>query len=428
MYFPGGNKHGTDFPIFSWGVPWKGLEPIGKLPWGPLSVDHPGVERRQQIEEVARELGFDLFGVAPLRPPKDAERFREWLRSGRNAGLRYLEADAERILNPASLVPGGKSILVLGLGHSRASTELPGGGRVARYASGRDYHNVVVKKLRRLLRRLKHEGLVREARTLVDAGPLFERSHAEEAGLGFASKAANLLHPAYGPWFFLGEVIVDLELEPTSAVEVGSCGTCSACLDACPTQAITAPGVVDARLCLSYHNIENPGRIPTEVREKMGNWAFGCDVCSEVCPWGRKAPDLSARFGTHPFLSEGLVAWLDRRDDFEARSEGSALRRPGREGLARNSAIALAAAPDEPGLRALMRALRDDPSAMVREAAGWSLGRGFGDDPQARRALEEAALADPDPENRHWLAEWRERRAGSTPASGAVENPRQPGS
>lgn len=365
---------------------------------------------------MAREVGFDLFGVAPLRPPKDAERFREWLRSGRNAGLQYLEQDAERILDPGKLVPEGRSILAFGLGHSRAALELPGGGRVARYAGGRDYHNVVVKKLRRLLRRLKQRGWVREARTLVDAGPLFERSHAEEAGLGFASKAANLLHPVYGPWFFLGEVVVDLELEPSPAVELGSCGTCTACLDACPTGALVAPGVLDARLCISYHTIENPGRIPPAIREKTGAWAFGCDVCSEVCPWGRKAPDLSARFGNHRFLEEGLIAWLERGDDFEARTEGSPLRRPGRVGMARNSAIALAARPDEPGLRALLRALHADPSPIVREAAGWSLGRGFGADPRSRAGLEQAVRADPDPENRTLLELWRERCAGSTPA------------
>jgi len=372
------------------------------------------MSREQDIAQLAREVGFDLFGIAPLRPPKDAERFRDWLRSGRNAGLAYLESDAERILDPARLVPGGKSILVLGLGHSRAAVELPGGGRVARYAAGRDYHNVVVKKLRRLLRELKRRGWVREARTIVDAGPLFERSHAEEAGLGFASKAANLLHPAYGPWFFLGEVLVDLELEPTPAPELGSCGSCTACLDACPTQAIPAPGVIDARLCLSYHTIENPGRIPPAIREKMGEWAFGCDICSEVCPWGRKAPDLSARFGTHKFLEEGLIAWLERPDAFESRTEGSPLRRPGRDGIARNSAIALASAPDEPGLRALLRALQDDPSPVVREAAGWSLGHAFGADARARSALDDARISDPDAQNRDWLTRWRERCAEST--------------
>ncbi len=372
------------------------------------------MSREQEIAELAREVGFDLFGIAPLRPPKDAQRFRDWLRSGRNAGLSYLESDAERILDPGRLVPGGRSILVVGMGHSRAPVELPGGARVARYAAGRDYHNVVVKKLRRLLRRLKQRGWVREARTLVDAGPLLERSHAEEAGLGFASKAANLLHPTFGPWFFLGEVIIDLELEPSPAVEFGSCGSCTACLDACPTQAITAPGVVDARLCLSYHTIENPGRVPPEVRERTGSWVFGCDICSEVCPWGRKAPDLSERFGTHRFLEEGPVAWLERTEGFEERTEGSPLRRPGRAGIARNAAIALAAAPDERGLLALRKALREDPSAVVREAAGWSLGRAFGADAQARSALDGARRSDPDPENRAWLARWLERCREST--------------
>jgi len=393
-------------------VPEQGSARVSALPKGHPKVDDRGVRREEEIAELARELGFDLFGIAPLRPPKDAERFREWLRSGRNAGLRYLEQDAERILDPARLVPEGRSILVLGLGHSRAPVELPGGGRVARYAGGRDYHNVVVKKLRRLLRQLKQRGLVREARTLVDAGPLFERSHAEEAGLGFASKAANLLHPAFGPWFFLGEVIVDLELEPTPGPELGSCGSCTACLDACPTQAIPAPGVVDARLCLSYHTIENPGRIPPEIRAQTGSWAFGCDICSEVCPWGRKAPELGARFGTHRLLEEGLVGWLEQQDDFEDRSEGSPLRRPGREGLARNAAIALASVPSENGLRALLRALEEDTSALVREAAGWSLAQAFGDDARSRAALERAATRDP--ENQSWLARWRERCGDST--------------
>ncbi|MBK7643195.1 MAG: tRNA epoxyqueuosine(34) reductase QueG [Planctomycetes bacterium] len=367
-----------------------------------------------EIAELAREIGFDLFGVAPLRPPKDAARFRDWLREGRNGGLQYLEADAERILDPARMVPGGRSILVLGMAHSRAPVELPGGGRVARYAAGRDYHNVVVKKLRRLLRQLKQRGLVREARTLVDAGPLFERSHAEEAGLGFASKAANLLHPAYGPWFFLGEVLVDLELEPSPAVDFGSCGSCTACLDACPTSAILEPGVVDARLCLSYHTIENPGRIPPPIREKLGSWAFGCDVCSEVCPWGRKAPELGERFGTHRFLEEGLLGWLERLEDFEVRAEGSPLRRPGREGMARNAALALARQPGEPQLRGLLQALASDPSPIVREAAGWSLAQGFGSDSRSRSALERAMREDPEPENRSWLRSWRERCGNST--------------
>jgi epoxyqueuosine reductase len=251
------------------------------------------VSPTERALELARLTGFDLAGVTPFRAPRDAARLREWIAAGRNAGLAYLERDLERIANPAAWDPAGKSMLIVGLAHSRAGFELPGGGKVARYAAGRDYHNVLLRKLRKLRKLLTAEGLIaREtwSRVGVDAVPLLERSHAAEAGLGFTSKAANLLHPTFGPWFFLGELVLDLELDPTPTPPAGSCGTCRACLDACPTQAILAPGVVDARRCISYHTIENDGPAPRELRASFGEWAFGCDVCSEVCPWGSKAP------------------------------------------------------------------------------------------------------------------------------------------
>lgn len=347
-----------------------------------------------RIEEWARELGFDLFGIAPLRPPQDAERFRAWLDAGRHAGLHYLEEQRDRILDPRRTLVQGKSILVLGAGHSRPAVELEGGGRIARYAAGRDYHNWMIKRIRRLLKRLKAEGLVREARTMADAAPLLERSHAAEAGLGFLSKAANLLHPSFGPFFFLGELLVDLELEPTAGPLPGSCGTCTACIDACPTQAIVEPGLVDAGRCLSYHSIENPGPIPPSIREQLGTWAFGCDVCSEVCPWSRKAPDLSARWGHSPAAQAGLVAWLEPRADFEAWTAGSPLRRPGAQGLARNAAIALASVVNDHSQRALLKALQSHPAALVRESAAWSLERSFSQDAQVRRELDRARRAD----------------------------------
>ncbi len=375
----------------------------------PPRREHLAVTLEENIAEEAQELGFDLCGIAPLHPPRDAQRFLDWLAAGRNAGMEYLRRDAPRIVDPRRMLPEGHSLIVLGVAHSRPGVELAGGVRVARYAAGRDYHNVVVKRLRRLLRRLKRSGMVREARTVVDAGPLLERSHAEEAGLGFSSKAANLLHPRFGPWFFLGEVLVDTDLVPTSPGAFGSCGTCTACLDACPTQAITAPGVVDARLCISYHTIENPGRVPREVREKLDGWAFGCDVCSEVCPWGKKSPDLSTRFGTHALVEAGPIEWLRRREEFDRRAEGSSLRRPGRDGLARNAALALGSQKVTDSREVLELALAADPSPLVREAAGWSLARAFGSDASVRSALERAMLQDSDPECRSWLREWRGR-------------------
>jgi epoxyqueuosine reductase len=278
---------------------------------------------------------------------------------------------------------------------------LKGGGRIARYAAGRDYHNVLGKKLKKLRQRLAAAGLGGPARSIVDAGPLLERSHAAEAGLGFASKAANLLHPRFGPWFFLGEILLDDDLAPTEAPVAGSCGTCRACLDACPTQAIREPGVVDATLCISYHTIESREEIPLALRAKVGAWAFGCDVCSEVCPWGAKSPSLAERFGTHPWIAEaGLVEWLLAGPSLTSRLEGSPLRRPGRAGLARNAAIALGNQPSEDGRRGLLHALTFDPASLVREAAASALAAGHGEEAGVRAALERAAASEHDPASR----------------------------
>jgi epoxyqueuosine reductase len=355
----------------------------------------------QEVLELALELGFDLAGIAPLRAPRGAARFEEWLLAGNQADMAWLEQHRERILDPARSLPDGRSLLVLGLGHSRPAVALPDGTRVARYAAGRDYHNVLGRRLRRLARVLRERGLIGQWKKVVDAGPLLERSHAAEAGLGFESKAANLLHPRFGPWFFLGELLVDAELDSGPPPPAGSCGTCTACLDACPTQAIVAPGVVDARRCISYHTIENRGAVPHALRPAVGEWLFGCDVCSEVCPWGKEAPDLAARFGLHPALErDGAAAWLARGSaEFAEQLGGSPLKRAGRDGLARNAALALAARPSDAGRDALLTALAD-PAALVREAAFWALARAHGSEPTVRAALARAEAAESDPDAR----------------------------
>jgi epoxyqueuosine reductase len=358
----------------------------------PAHNARPRMNAAQRALELARECGFDLAGIAPLHPPRDAAHFRDWLARGHHAGLDYLARDAERILDPRLDAPRGRSLLVVGLAHARPAPSLPGGARVARYALGRDYHNVLQKGLRKLRRRLQGEGLIPRddpARAAVDAAPLLERSHAAEAGIGFASKAANLLHPSFGPWFFLGELVLDTELEPTTTLPSGSCGTCTACLDACPTGAILAPGRVDAGKCISYQTIENRSAIPHELRRTVGNWAFGCDICSEVCPWGAKAPDLGARFGLHAGVEGGVERWIGWRDDAQVAVElsGSALQRAGREGLARNGAIVLGNAPTAEGEAVLLHALSFDPSAIVREAAAWALAAGYARTEDVERAL-----------------------------------------
>lgn len=382
------------------------------------SAGHPGPPRlpewlpvapRAEIAlELALEAGFDLAGIAPLAPPAQADRVREWVARGHHAGMDWLERSLETLCDPRRLLPEGRSMLVVGLSHARGPVALAEGARVARYAAGRDYHLRIGKMLRKLGARLAAEGFGDGWRKMVDAAPLLERSHAAEAGLGFESRAANLLHPRFGPWFFLGELLLEADLDPTPTPPAGSCGTCTACIEACPTGALREPGVLDANLCLSYHTIENRGAIPGDMREELGPWVFGCDVCSEVCPWGRRAEDTADDHGTHaavdPERRGSLLDWLATPEEgFAEAFQGSALRRPRREGLVRNAALALGHRPSEEGRAGLLAAL-EDPSPRVREAAGWSLAWAHGQDRGVAQALERAAGREQDPAARGDLA------------------------
>ncbi len=377
---------------------------------------------RAAILRHAGEVGFDLAGIAPLAPPPDAEHFDRWIDAGRHGSMEYLQRGRAATTDPRSQWTRGKSLLMVGLGHSRPPIELAGGGRIARYAAGRDYHNVAGKMLTKLRKRLLQEELCAPASIFVDATPLMERSHAQAAGLGFASKAANLLNPRFGPWFFLGEIILETELEPTpEQVPAGSCGTCTACIDACPTDAITAAGRVDARRCISYATIEHRGLVDHSLREATGPWAFGCDICSEVCPWGSKAPNLSERFGLRPEFQEEsardgevLARMLGTDSDTEevhaTRYQGSPLRRPRREGIARNAAIALGNTPTDRGRAALEQALGNDPHPDVRAAAAWALAMGHHRDEGVMQQLDGALAREPDDAVRRDIETSLERR------------------
>ena len=314
----------------------------------------------------------------------------------------YLKRNRDRILAPHAERSTPHTLLMVGLGHSRLEAQLPDGARIARYALGRDYHNLMGKALKRLGKKLRAEGLVTHAQPRVDAAPLMERSHAAQAGIGIPSKAANLLHPRFGPWFFLGELILDVDLPPTTETPNLSCGTCTACIDACPTGALTDPGRLDARLCISYQTIENRAHIPQELREAHGDWLFGCDICSQVCPWGHKAPNLAERFGTHPAVeSLTLVSLLDPSQDqaqFSATFNGSPISRPKRHGLARNAALVLGHNPSESGRIALLQSLHQDPSPIVRETSAWALARGHGKDQGISDQLDRAARRETDPD------------------------------
>lgn len=339
--------------------------------------------------ELTREAGFDLVGLAPFAPPHRADEFRSWLALGRHGDMDYLAEFGPRITDPPAHLPWGRTVLVVGLGHSRPPVRSTDGARIARYAAGRDYHNVVGKRLKLLARDLRRAGLVREFKKVVDAGPLMERAHAARAGLGFESKAANLLHPRFGPWFFLGELVLDVELEPTEAVPAGSCGTCTACIDACPTGAIVAPGEVDARACISYLTIEQKGPNDRALRAAAGDWLFGCDVCSEVCPWGQRAPDLTERFGTHAAVGElDVLDWLRAPERLEADLAGSPLQRAGVDGLLRNAIQFVGRHPRDEAGPLLAQRLATAEAPLVRDAAAWALASAHGADASTRIALE----------------------------------------
>jgi epoxyqueuosine reductase len=243
---------------------------------------------------------------------------------------------------------------------------------VARYAWGRDYHEVIKERLFGLRRELEEELGVRiKARGFTDAVPLLERSAAQHAGLGFFGRNSCLINDRVGSYFFIADLIVDLELEPDTP-GTGTCGRCTRCMDRCPTGAIKAPGVVDARLCISYLTIENRGEIPRDLRPLVGDWAFGCDVCQEVCPYNkRKAtrsrwPEFSEESGAGPYLEIEEVLGIRSGEDFERRFAGTPLTRPGRAGMLRNCCVVAGNLKLQRAVPALIECLREDPSPLVR--------------------------------------------------------------
>jgi epoxyqueuosine reductase len=371
-----------------------------------MGVKHEGEgagdprEARRVLEEKARAAGFDLVGVARAEPlARGAGRLREWQEAGMAADMGYMHRPVELLSDPRRLQKSARSVVSLGVSYYPGEhPENPGGGgRVARYAWGKDYHTVIKERLRSLRVELEEAlGCRIKARAFTDAVPLLERSAAQHAGLGFFGRNSCLINGELGSYFFIADLIVDLELE-ADAEGMGTCGRCARCMTACPTGAIKAPGVVDARLCISYLTIENRRGIPRELREAVGDWAFGCDVCQEVCPYNkRKAtvsrwPEFSASSGAGPYLE--ITEVLDIRTDegFEERFGETPLTRPGRAGLLRNCCVVAGNMKLKEAVPALIRCLREDASPLVRGHAAWALGEIGGSAAEAalRKALEE---------------------------------------
>jgi epoxyqueuosine reductase len=360
----------------------------------------PG-EARRILEGRAREAGFDLVGVTGAEPlTEGGERLRRWQEAGMAADMGYMHRPVELLSDPRRLQKSARSVVSLGVSYYPGDhpENEEDGGRVARYAWGRDYHEVIKARLFGLRRELEEELGVRiKARGFTDAVPLLERSAAQHAGLGFFGRNSCLIDGQIGSYFFIADLIVDLELEP-DAPGMGTCGRCTRCMDRCPTGAIKAPGVVDARLCISYLTIENRGEIPRELRSQIRDWAFGCDVCQEVCPYNkRKAtrsrwPEFSEAAGAGPYLEIEEVLALRTDEEFGRRFGGTPLTRPGREGLLRNCCVVAGNLKLEGAVPALIGCLREDPSPLVRGHAAWALGEIGG----SEEALRTAAEGEPD--------------------------------
>jgi epoxyqueuosine reductase len=341
-------------------------------------VDPPRLTQRLKAE--AGRLGFALAGVCPAVSPPGYQRFRDWLAAGYAGQMRYLDERREAYSSPGHLLDGARSVVMLAMNYG--TTDPPavpaGHGRVSCYAWGNDYHDIVHDRLHQLADWFRQQLPDAAVRGVVDTAPLLEREFAELAGLGWIGKNTLVIHRGIGSWFFLAALITDQTLDYDRERETDHCGTCRACLDACPTDAFVAPYVLDARRCISYLTIELREAIPRELRPLVGDWLFGCDVCQEVCPWNSKAPTtLEPTFAPPGDSSAGRLelAALFELDEaaFRARFRHTPLWRAKRRGLLRNAAIVLGNNPSSAGLAALARGL-DDDEPLVRGASAWALG------------------------------------------------------
>jgi epoxyqueuosine reductase len=367
----------------------------GATPDTPPRREITPADLAARVKAAAHRLGFDLVAIGPADPPEHGGAFEAWLDAGYAGSMAYLARGRDKRLDPRRVLPGARSVIACALNYYQGP-EAPGPAHVARYAWGRDYHAVLEPRLRAILADLEAVAPGTVGRVYVDTGPVLERDLAARAGLGWIGKNTMLLHPRLGSYFFIGIVLTTAALEPDPRL-ADRCGTCTRCLEACPTGAFPAPYVLDARRCISYLTIEHRGAIGAEQRASVGTLAFGCDVCQDVCPWNRRAPvTAEAAFAARdlPSLVE-LAALTD--ESYRARLAGSPLRRARRRGLARNAAVALGNTGDRGAVPALVGAL-GDPDADVRGHAAWALGRLGG--PDARASLQVAREREPEDEVR----------------------------
>lgn len=336
-------------------------------------------ELTRKVKEKARRLGFTLTGVTKPGPPDHLDFFQDWISKGFHASLDWIasERSLDMRSDPRAILPECQSILVLGCPYPAPRGNLQG-GNIAAYALNQDYHEVLSKRLQDLVRYIEEQaGTPVANRWYTDTGPVLERELAQKAGLGWIGKNTALINKNKGSYFFLAEIFLGLDLDADPAHIETYCGSCTRCLDTCPTGALREPYTLDANRCISYLTIEHREEIPRELRPLMGDWIFGCDICQLVCPWnkpGAESTDILEELKPRPELTRiNLIEEMGlSQDQFSSRFKGSPVKRTKRQGYLRNVAIVLGNLKDDSALPVLEKAL-EDPEPLVREAAAWAL-------------------------------------------------------
>jgi epoxyqueuosine reductase len=335
----------------------------------------PAAELKARLVAFARDIGFDSCRITQCVPPAHAGEFDDWLRDGALGEMDYMRRGAEKRRDPERVLPGAQSIIALALNYFQGTTPAAQGkGRIARYAWGKDYHSVIARKLKQIDGFLRQSGGAQKC--YVDTGPILERDHAAEAGIGWHGKSTMLIDEKLGTWFFLAEILTTLDLPPDEPRK-DRCGTCRRCIDACPTGAITAPHRLDARRCISYLTIELKGAIPLELRPLIGNRIFGCDDCLEACPWNRFAQVSreAAFLADEPRSSLVLRDYLRLTEtEFRDLFRHSPIKRIKRRGFLRNVCVALGNVGTRDDLPALERA-GQEAEPLIAEHAVWAIRR-----------------------------------------------------
>lgn len=332
---------------------------------------------KKAIKEKARQLGFILAGVTSPQPPAHHPIFEEWLNKNMHGSMHYLAEERNRIrrADPKKILPECKSILVLAMAYHPLPADEQGGAKIASYALGDDYHDILPPRLQKIVEFIEDQiGLPIPNRYYTDSGPILERELAQRAGLGWVGKNSMLINPRAGSTFFLAEILLGIELEFDDPFPTDHCGTCTRCITACPTKCILPNRTIDATRCISYLTIENKGGIPEELRPKMGDWIFGCDICQQVCPWNRFSQPADPAFETKiplPVLPNDLLL---SSVEFNQRFKKSPVKRAKRRGYLRNMAVAVGNngnKKDIPPLEKVMHAAREEP--LIQKHAEWAL-------------------------------------------------------